>query len=281
MKEYGIIFLKGLAMWACDVVPWVSWGTIAFVTGIYQRLITAIARFDMTTLKLVTQGNIAQAWTRVDGTFLLALFAGIGTSIIALSSVITWALEAHTAIVYSFFVGLILASVVLIYRKVTVWNMVIIWFWLLWLLVGGLITQISPWSIVEPTWWMIIIAAMIAICAMILPGISGSFILLLMGMYAPTIAAIHDRNIWYVAVFAWWAIVGLMSFVRVVRRAFDHYHNHTISFLMGLMIGSLPLLFPWSVVWSTSWSMIVTRFIAAVLGFVIVYGIEYYGNQQK
>lgn len=109
---------------------------------------------------------------------------------------------------------------------------------------GVIISHLAAGSIVDPSWWMIMGAAAIAICAMILPGISGSFLLLLMGMYEVTINAVHERNITYIVLFAGGAVLGLLTFVRVVRRAFTRYHDITVGLLLGLMIGSLPLLFP-------------------------------------
>lgn len=244
MNKYLIIYFKWVMMWACDIVPWVSGGTIAFISGIYETLINTIASFDKQAFQLFINKQRKTLRSHINGNFLISLLAGITTSILTLASFIWWALDYHTAIIYSFFIWLILASVVLVVKKVNNWNYssiiaIIIGTWL-WLL----IINLSPTTVTTPTWRMIMGAAAIAICAMILPWISWSFLLLLMGMYTTTLDALHAKDISYIILFIWWVLIGILSFVRIVRWTFTHYHDITTAWLIGLMLWSLPLLFP-------------------------------------
>lgn len=263
-------------MGASDIVPGVSGGTIAFISGLYQRLIDAIASFDSHALHLLIRGRLGTFWRYIDGAFLVTLLVGIGISIVLLSSVMSRALAYHPAVVYSFFIGLIIASAAMIAKNITRRSWAIILAVVIGLAGGLLITQLSPGNVADPSWWMIMGAAAIAICAMILPGISWSFLLLLMGMYEVTINAVHERNIAYILLFAGGAALGLLTFVRVVRRAFTRYHDVTVGVLLGLMIGSLPLLFPRNateaVIHMSDWWI---RAVAFLIGIAAIIGINY------
>ncbi|USN56426.1 MAG: DUF368 domain-containing protein [Candidatus Peribacteria bacterium] len=159
-------------MGASDIVPGVSGGTIAFISGLYQRLIDAIASFDSHALHLLIRGRLGTFWRYIDGAFLVTLLVGIGISIVLLSSVMSRALAYHPAVVYSFFIGLIIASAAMIAKNITRRSWAIILAVVIGLAGGLLITQLSPGNVADPSWWMIMGAAAIAICAMILPGIS-------------------------------------------------------------------------------------------------------------
>lgn len=233
-----------MAMGAADVVPGVSGGTIALITGIYEELIGSLSAFDAAAVKLLFQGRIKDLWTHVNGTFLAVLFGGIFTSIISLAALFSYLLEHYEQWVWSFFFGLVLASAVLVARTVREWTYKAA----LALVVG---TALAYWITTLPavagaeTPWYLMASGALAICAMILPGISGSFILLLLGSYSIILAAVAERNLLVVAYVGIGAVVGLISFTKLLKWVFAHYHNITIAVLSGFLLGSLNKLWPW------------------------------------
>ena len=249
--SYLLVLLKGCAMGAADVIPGVSGGTIAFITGIYERLLDSIRSFDLQALKLFFKGQWRQLWRKIDGTFLFSLLAGIAISIFSLAKLMTWLLENHPIGIWSFFFGLIIASSILVAREIKHWN--------IWSVVSGIIGiiiayYITVWTPTETpnTWWFIILSGAIAICAMILPGISGSFILLLMGKYLFIMEAVHEFKIGILLLFAIGAVAGIISFSHVLSWLLKHYHNITVSLLTGFMVGSLNKVWPWKQTITTS-----------------------------
>lgn len=248
MKVFGTltILLKGMAMGAADVVPGVSGGTIAFITGIYERLLNAIKSINLSLLGTLRSKGIAAAWKQADAGFLLPLLAGIAISLVSLARLLTFLLENHPIPIWSFFFGLVLASVWVVQkqRKTKHWNQIPA------LLVGaGLafwITMAVPAETPEALWFVFLSGA-IAICAMILPGISGSFILLILGKYAFIMQAFKNLDLLTLAVFALGCLTGLLSFVRLVSFFFKKYHDFTVVLLTGFMLGSLPKLWPWRI----------------------------------
>lgn len=249
-KDYLLLFLKGAGMGAADVVPGVSGGTIAFVTGIYERLLNAIKSVDLDAIKLFFGGQFKAFWQHIDGTFLLVLFSGLLGSIISLAKIITYLLAHHPLFVWSFFFGLIIASVIHIAKQIKQWNMTNIAALLVGTVIAFLITSISPSSI-EPQAWFFFVAGAIAICAMILPGISGSFILLLMGMYSHVLQAVNDRDFVLLILFMAGCGVGLLCFSRFLSWLLARFHEATFALLAGFLIGSLNVLWPWKQVIST------------------------------
>ncbi|MBD1581506.1 DUF368 domain-containing protein [Pseudoalteromonas sp. S16_S37] len=237
-------------MGAADVVPGVSGGTIAFITGIYSRFLHALKSFDLDALAVLKNNGFKDFWRHVDGYFLLSVFAGLLTSAASLAKLITYLLAHHQILVWSFFFGLIVASFIHVAKQVKQWR----WQTILSCIVGAVaafvITTIAP-SEAIPHWWMFFVAGAIAICAMILPGISGSFILLLLGMYGHVLNAVTTKNITLVALFLGGCVVGLMAFSRFLSWLLDKYEQVTFSLLAGFLIGSLNLLWPWKTVLST------------------------------
>ena len=245
LKSLILNYLKGVAMGAADVVPGVSGGTIAFITGIYERLIAAIKSFNLTTLKLLLRGKFVQFWQAIDGTFLLSLFLGIATSFLSLSKVITWFLVQYLDLVWAFFFGLILASTYFVGKTVK-WNLKTIVVFLLFAVLSFIIT--APTN--EPlntsgALWYIFLCGAIAICAMILPGISGSFILVLLGQYMYIMSALSELQLLIIGVFICGAVVGLLSFANLLSWLFKHYEKITLAALTGFMFGSLNKIWPW------------------------------------
>lgn len=240
------VFFKGMAMGAADVVPGVSGGTIAFISGIYETLLQSIGKINLKALQVLRKEDFAAFWAHINGNFLLPLVLGIGLSIRSLASLIKFLLKTYPELLWAFFMGLILASVVLIGRQVPRWKADTVLFLVAGTAVAYWITVISPAQGPEGLWF-VFVAGMIAICAMILPGISGSFILLLMGMYSTIIGAISNLQLGVLAVFAAGALTGLLSFSRLLSWMFAHYRAQTLALLTGFMLGSLNKVWPWKV----------------------------------
>jgi putative membrane protein len=232
-------------MGAADVVPGVSGGTIAFISGIYEELLSAISNVNIDLLKTLKTAGIKAAWKQLNGSFLGALFLGVFVSIVSLAKVIKHLLESQPILLWSFFFGLVLASIIYIAKQITDWN-----FKAFLLLIAGaglayFITTLNPLVSENSSSLFIFLAGAIAICAMILPGISGSFILVLLGAYQPVLAAVNNRDFKTISVFLIGAIVGLLTFSRVLKWLFKNYKNLTLAVLTGFIIGSLNKIWPW------------------------------------
>ncbi|MGV8828641.1 MAG: DUF368 domain-containing protein [Breznakibacter sp.] len=250
MKDYALLITKGMAMGAADVVPGVSGGTIAFIAGIYEELINSIKSFNLNSFKLLFSGKIAAFWQAVNANFLLALVTGIAISVFSLAKMITWLLVAHPVLVWSFFFGLVLASTWFVSKGITQWNWKTISSFLIGALIAYYITAITP-SETPNSLFFIFLCGMIAICAMILPGISGSFILVLLGKYFYIMDAVKSFDLVIIIVFAAGAAIGITSFSHVLSYAFKKFHNITMAVLAGFMLGSLNKVWPWKETIST------------------------------
>ena len=244
-SHYLIILLKGIAMGAADVVPGVSGGTIAFISGIYEELLSSISAVNFATLKLLKKEGIKAAWKAINGNFLLALLSGIFISIISLAKLISWLLENKPIMVWSFFFGLVLASILYVGKQIEKWNAVTIILLIIGAFTAYFITTLQPAISENSSLLFYFFAGALAICAMILPGISGSFILVLLGAYKPVLDAIHNRDIKLIGVVAIGAVVGLLSFSKILRWLFDHHKNYTLAVLTGFILGSLNKIWPW------------------------------------
>ncbi|MFT7898343.1 DUF368 domain-containing protein [Tenacibaculum ascidiaceicola] len=244
-KDYLVITLKGMAMGAADVVPGVSGGTIAFISGIYEELLGSISNINLKLLKTLKNEGLKSAWKQVNGNFLAALFVGIFISIVSLAKMISWLLIHHPILVWSFFFGLVLASVIYIAKQVTQWNIASGILLILGAILAYYITTLNPLVSEHSSMLFMFLAGAIAICAMILPGISGSFILVLLGAYKPVLAAVNDRDFTTIAFVGLGAIVGLLTFSRVLKYLFENYKNYTLVVLTGFIIGSLNKIWPW------------------------------------
>ena len=251
MKNKFTLFIKGVAMGAADVVPGVSGGTVAFITGIYDELLGALSRIPEAVL-LLLQGQIKRAWQLANVNFLLILFSGILVSILSLARVITWLLETQPIALWSFFFGLILVSCYLVGRDIQRWQLSR---WLSFVLGAGFAWWIT---VAAPVTWghdplSLFAAGAIAICAMILPGISGSFILVLMGLYPTVLLAVKQLDLSILMVFAGGCLFGLLAFARLLRAALQHFRDLTLALLTGIMFGSLNKVWPWkeTLTWRT------------------------------
>ena len=231
-------------MGAADVVPGVSGGTIAFITGIYEELIDSIKSVNITAIKLLCKFDIKGFWKHINGNFLLPVLTGIGIAVISLANLMTMLLENYPIPVWSFFFGLIIASSLLVSKEIKKWTIGAVVSLIAGIAIAFLITTATP-SSTPDQWWFIIISGAVAICAMILPGISGSFILLLMGKYAYIMDAVGTFNISVLWQFALGALIGIISFSHVLSWLLKKFHTITISLLTGFMIGSLNKVWPW------------------------------------
>lgn len=243
-KAYALITLKGMAMGAADVVPGVSGGTIAFITGIYEELITTISNISFKSISVLFKEGIKPFWKEVNGNFLVALLLGIFISILSLAQLLTFLLESHAIPTWSFFFGLIVASIPLVGQRVKHWQGSRIFAFVAGAIIAWLITDLPPVEQTDASWYLFI-SGMIAICAMILPGISGSFILILLGSYLTLLAAVNDRDIVSILIFMAGAVVGILSFSRFLKFMFSRFHDITIAVLSGFLLGSLNKIWPW------------------------------------
>lgn len=244
VKGRLMLFLKGMAMGAADVVPGVSGGTIAFITGIYQELIDTISYINIASFRILFKHGIAAFWKAINGNFIVTLLAGIAVSILSLAKLISGQLEANPVAVWAFFFGLVAASIPLVARQVSQWGGLTYFAFGVGAIAAFLITELPVVDNPDAGWYLFMSGA-IAICAMILPGISGSFILLLLGTYVVILDAINERDFVSIGVFGAGAIVGLLSFSRVLKWMFKRYHDITVALLSGFLLGSLNKIWPW------------------------------------
>ena len=240
-NNHLLLFFKGILMGTADLIPGISGGTIAFITGIYQRLVHSLSTIDLSFIRLFWQRKWMEGYKnlrKIDFAFFIPLGLGIFTAIISLSRLISFLLTNYTAFTFAFFLGLIAASAVFLYRNLGEWRFEKILFIAFGVIIAFVISggEAIPIDHSLPTMF---ISGFIAICAMILPGISGAFILLLLNQYEYVITAIHDFNILVLIIFGLGAITGLLTFSRVLDYVLKKFRTLTLSFLIGIMLGSL------------------------------------------
>lgn len=243
-KYYAGLLVKGVGMGTSDIIPGVSGGTIAFITGIYEELISSIKSLNITALKLFFSFRLKEFWKHINGNFLLAVAAGIFIGIFSLSHLIEYLLLNHPVYIWSFFFGLILASAFFIMGRYLKSDWRLYLSFLSGAVLAYWITSISP-AETSTAYWFIFVSGVIAICAMILPGISGSFILLLLGKYQFILNAVNELKIDILAVFILGALIGIISFSNFLSWLLKRFHDITIVLLAGFMVGSLKKIWPW------------------------------------
>lgn len=244
LKDYGILMLKGMGMGAADVVPGVSGGTIAFIVGIYDELINSIKSINAHSLKLLFTGQIKAFWKAVNANFLCSILLGIGISVFSLAKIITWLLTDHPILVWSFFFGLVLASTWFVAKDIKERNVKTIVSFIIGTAVAYYVTVATP-AETPSNLLFIFLCGVIAICAMILPGISGSFILVLLGKYFFVMEAVKSFNVLILCVFSAGAFIGITTFSRLLSYALKNFRNNTLAVLTGFMLGSLNKVWPW------------------------------------
>lgn len=292
LKDYAALVLKGMGMGAADVVPGVSGGTIAFIVGIYDELIDSIKSINLESLKLFFTGKFRDFFISINAGFLISVLLGIGISVFSLAKIITWLLTDHPILVWSFFFGLVLASTWFVSKDIKERT----WKTLLSFVAGvGIAYYITVATPAETpsNLLFIFLCGAIAICAMILPGISGSFILVLLGKYFFVMDAVKSLDLVVIAVFGAGACVGITSFSRILSYALKHFRNITLSVLTGFMLGSLNKVWPWkesvlngddSIVLEHNVlpnDLFIESIILMVIGFVLVYLLEKLSSRTK
>ncbi|MFI3280413.1 MAG: DUF368 domain-containing protein [Rikenellaceae bacterium] len=306
VKEYIEIALKGCAMGAADVVPGVSGGTIAFISGIYEELISSIKSVDLEAIKLLLSLKFRDFWQKINGNFLLAVMCGIAISILSLAKIMTYLLANHPIMIWSFFFGLIIASAILIFKEIKDFNALSAISIIVGAVIAYFITVLSPTQ-TPNEWWFIMLCGAIAICAMILPGISGSFLLLLLGKYQYILGALSNFDVVTMLLFIAGAAIGIVSFSHILSWLLKNFHTATVSLLTGFMIGSLNKVWPWKEVMQTTLnshgevvplvernispaqfegisgepSLLIWAIAMAIAGFMTIYIIEKVGNRAK
>ncbi len=234
-------------MGAADIVPGVSGGTIAFISGIYEELLKSISSINFKIFGLIKDKDIQSAWNKINGNFLFSIFSGILISVFSLSRTITFLIGSYPILVWSFFFGLILSSSLIIGRTVKNWNFQKIISFIIGVFIAYGITRLSPVGNPESIFY-IFLSGVIAICAMVLPGISGSFILLLMGSYTLILKALNEFDFLVITVFIFGCLTGLLSFARLLNQLFKSYRDLTIAMLTGFLFGSIDKVWPWKIV---------------------------------
>jgi len=283
-------------MGAVDLVPGVSGGTIAFVTGIYEELVCTIKSIKFSLFRLLFKGKFAAFWNELNGSFLLALCSGIMVSIFSLSKVITYLIQTHPIPVWSFFMGLVAASAIYILKDLKKWSVQNIIFLLIGVALALIICRLSPTE-TSNGYPFIFLTGAIAICVMILPGVSGSFVMLLMGKYETIMYAVSTLQWDLLLVFAAGAITGILSFSRLLWWLLKRYYNQTVCLLAGFMFGSIEKIWPWKEMISEGVQNNTTpaKYFAysglppqttyavlfMVLGVVIVFGIEFLSKRVR
>ena len=293
------LVLRGICMGTADVIPGVSGGTVALIMGIYDELVGTIASIDQRVVGALVRGRIAEVLRLINATFLIPLLFGIGLAIVSLAKLITWLLATHPQPVWGLFTGLILASALFVARQVKGWSVPQRGLTVVGVAVGYLVTTLVPVETGTES-YKFVLAGMVAICAMILPGISGSFLLVVMGKYQQVFGAVHEREFGVIALFGVGAIIGLLGFSRLLKRLLARFHAETMAFLVGLMLGSLRKVWPFrnvleekligskvrvlrdECVWPQEYSgEVLLSFVLMVVGAVLILALERLGSEKS
>ena len=253
LKDYLLVSVKGACMGAADVIPGVSGGTIAFIMGIYDEFVASIASINAEAVRLLFKGQFKAFWKHINGTFLLSLVAGIGVSVIALAGLMQMLLNNYPIQTWAFFFGLIVASSIFILRGISGWRLKEAGFLVGGIILGAVVCTLSPTQTPDALWFIFLSGA-IAICAMILPGISGSFILLILGKYQYIMSAISGLvsgenfgpNLLILIIFLIGAVCGILAFSKLLHWLLARWNKETLIILAGFIIGSLVKVWPWS-----------------------------------
>jgi len=274
LKDYFWLWVRGFAMGASDVVPGVSGGTMAFILGIYDELLESISAIDLPFIRNIVTFKWRDAFINFPWQFLVAVALGIFSAVFTMASALHWALEEHPVYIWAFFFGLIVASIIAVRKRVQVWNVVNIGATIIAALGAYVLVGLTP-SETPHTPLLLFLSGAFAICAMILPGISGAFILVLLGKYAYILAAVKNFDLITVGLVGIGAVIGLLVFVRFLRWLLHKNHDLVVAILTGFMIGSLRKVWPWKTFETISDSFILeTNFFPTVfnseVGFAIL-----------
>jgi len=297
-KDYLGLTARGFAMGSADVVPGVSGGTMAFILGIYEELINSIRDIaSLNTARLLMGFKLKQAFDELPWRFLLALGIGIFLAILSLAKFLEYMLENQPVMIWSFFFGLVLASIITVSKKIKHWQVSRVIGLILGAVAAYLIVGMVPLETPNDPWFLFLSGAL-AICAMILPGISGAFILVLLGKYEYVLSAVNDRDFVTILIVAAGAVVGIVTFAQILGWLFKRYHDVTVAILMGFILGSLRKIWPWKEtvefierhgaqipikqtnVLPSAWnSEVILAIVLAIIGFGLVIMLDYVASR--
>ena len=278
IKEAFLIFIRGILMGSADIVPGVSGGTIALITGIYGHLVEAISNINFGFIKPLFKGDFhgfrSKLLEEIDFKFFIPLILGIGVAFLTLAKVVTYCMDYHTAITYSFFLGLIIASAVILFKKIDKINIKHFLFVVVGFILTYIFVSLNPIA-ANHSLIVIFFSGLIAICAMILPGISGSFLLLLLGQYKYMLNALHQFHFSEIIVFVVGALIGILGFSKILNFLLKNHEEITMAFLIGVMLGSLkvPALEIVNSV-TVNFSGLIPCIVIAVIGFILIIVLE-------
>ena len=274
--DYIKLFFKGILMGIADAMPGISGGTIALLVGIYEELIKSIGELNIRLFSELKNNGFNSFWKKLNGNFLLVLILGIGISLISFVKISANLLENFPLFVWSFFLGLIFATIYVIYKMINQWSVLGFFFLILSILSSFFLSSFSTIETTEISLLYILFSGIIASSAMILPGISGSLILVILGTYAYLIKSIENLELIVIFIFVLGALIGLLGFSRILKYFFNNYRNVTYATMLGLVIGSIEKVWPWNKSFSSELSNL-NLFISVsltILGFVMVFLLE-------
>ena len=270
------LFFKGALMGIADAMPGVSGGTIALLVGIYEELIKSISELNLSLFSELKKNGFNSFWKKLNGNFLLVLSLGIGISLISFVKISANLLENFPLFIWSFFLGLIFATIYVIYIMINHWSVVSLFFLVISILFSLFLSSFSIYETAEISLLFVLFCGIIASSAMILPGISGSLILVILGVYAYLIKSIDNLEFIVIFTFILGAIIGLLGFSRILKYLFKNHRNVTYTFMLGLVIGSIEKVWPWNKSFSVELSNLnlLLSVSLVILGFIIVFLLE-------
>ena len=270
------LFFKGVFMGIADAMPGVSGGTIALLVGIYEELIKSISELNISLFSELKKNGFNSFWKKLNGNFLLVLSLGIGISLISFVKISANLLENFPLFIWSFFLGLIFATIYVIYKMINLWSVVSLFFLVVSILFSLFLSSFSIYETAEISLLFVLFSGIIASSAMILPGISGSLILVILGVYAYLIKSIDNLEFIVIFTFILGAIIGLLGFSRILKYLFKNHRNVTYTIMLGLVIGSIEKVWPWNKSFSVELSNLNLSLSVSlvILGFIIVFLLE-------
>ena len=275
-SDYITLFFKGIFMGIADAMPGISGGTIALLLGIYEELIESISELKISLFSKLINKGFKSFWEKLNGNFLLVLASGIGISLISFVKISASFLESFPLFIWSFFLGLIFATVYVIYKLINQWHNLNFFFLIISIIFSIFLSSFSAYDTDEISLLYILFSGIIASSAMILPGISGSLILVILGVYAYLIKALDNLELIIIFTFISGAIIGLLGFSKILKYLFNNHRDATYTIMLGLVIGSIGNIWPWNKSFSTELSNL-NLFLSislVILGFVIVILLE-------
>lgn len=270
------VFFCGILMGIADAIPGISGGTIALLLGIYEELIGSISNFNIYLFQNLKKKGIKYCWNKINGNFLLSLISGVLLSLVSFVKIFSILIQKYPLFIWSFFLGLILATLFVINRNIKKWNIVNFILIFIFAFLTILLSIINPSISENINLFYILICGIIASSAMILPGISGSLILVILGVYTLIINALNNLEYNIILVFLIGCLIGIINFSKIIKWLFHNYRDYTFSIMLGLVIGSIYTVWPWrkSFTDDKTNEYIFLSVIIAIIGFTVIYILE-------